>query len=44
MVLTNDPEPVWDKPVDVPEKWIQFVDENVSASKHFESLMDYNIG
>ena len=33
MVLTNDPEPVWDKPVDVPEKWIQSVDSNVLASK-----------
>ena len=44
MVLTNDPEPVWDKSVDVPEKWIQFIDENVSASKYFESLMDYNVG
>ena len=33
MVLTNDPEPVWDKPVDVPEKWIQFVDDNVLAGK-----------
>ena len=33
MVVTNDPEPVWDKPVDVPEKWIQSVDNNVLASK-----------
>ena len=29
MVLTFDPEPVWDKPVDVPEKWIQKVDLSV---------------
>lgn len=33
MVQTNDPEPVWDKPVDVPEKWIQTVDDNVYESK-----------
>ena len=26
-------KPVWDKPVDVDEKWIQFVDDNVLASK-----------
>ncbi len=32
MVLTNDPEPVWDKPVDVSEKWIETVDENVRES------------
>ncbi|MCJ1401864.1 hypothetical protein MMC11_005081 [Xylographa trunciseda] len=31
MVLTTDTEPVWDKPVDVPEKWIQSVDDNVLA-------------
>ena len=35
MVLTKDPEPVWDKEVAVDEKWIQFVDESVSASKLF---------
>ena len=35
MVQTNDPEPVWDKPVDVPEKWIQTVDDNVYTSKSF---------
>ncbi|KAM0795981.1 Fructosamine kinase-domain-containing protein [Usnea florida] len=32
MVKTEDQEgglPVWDKPVDVDEKWIQFVDDNV---------------
>ena len=33
MVLTLDPEPVWDKPVDVPEKWIQKVDPNVEKGK-----------
>lgn len=35
MVKTEDQEgkPVWDKPVDVDEKWIQFVDDNVSASE-----------
>lgn len=40
MVLTKDPEPVWDKEVDVAEKWIQFVDESVSASKLFLSDFD----
>ena len=29
MVRTLDPEPVWDKPVDVHEKWIQKVDPSV---------------
>ena len=38
MVLTNDTEPVWDKPVDVPEKWIDFVDDNVLASKLASSM------
>ena len=33
MVLTHDNEPVWDKPVDVPEKWIQNVDPSVAGSK-----------
>lgn len=34
MVKAEDQEgkPVWDKPVDVDEKWIQFVDENVAKS------------
>ena len=40
MVLTKDPEPVWDKEIDVPEKWIQFVDESVSASKLLISDFD----
>ena len=26
------PEVIWDKEIDVPEKWIQFVDDNVVAS------------
>ena len=38
MVLTMDTEPVWDKPVDVPEKWIEFVDDNVLASKLASSM------
>ena len=38
MVLTTDTEPVWDKPVDVPEKWIEFVDDNVLASKLASSI------
>ena len=29
MVQPHDTEPVWDKPPDVDEKWIQFVDDNV---------------
>lgn len=33
MAITVDPEPVWDKPNEVDEKWIQYVDENVAASK-----------
>lgn len=35
MVKAEDQEgkPVWDKPVDVDEKWIQFVDDNVIASE-----------
>ncbi len=40
MVLTKDPEPVWDKEVDVDEKWIQFIDESVSESKLFISDFD----
>ncbi|KAI4164977.1 MAG: hypothetical protein LQ342_001253 [Letrouitia transgressa] len=31
MAITVDPEPVWDKPNEVDEKWIQYVDENVAA-------------
>ena len=38
MVQTTDPEPVWDKPVDVPEKWVQFVDDNVLASKRLSTV------
>ena len=33
MVLTHDTEPVWEKPVDVPEKWIKAVDDNVLSSE-----------
>ena len=33
MVLTHDTEPVWRKPVDVPEKWIENVDPSVARSK-----------
>ena len=35
MVKAEDQEgkPVWDKPVDVDEKWIQFVDEIVAKSE-----------
>ena len=33
MVQSYDPEPVWHKPVDVPEKWIQHVDNNVLTSQ-----------
>lgn len=38
MVKAEDQEgkPVWDKPIDVDEKWIQFVDANVSASELFK--------
>ncbi|KAL8736538.1 MAG: hypothetical protein Q9181_002387 [Wetmoreana brouardii] len=32
MVKTNDPEVVWDKPNEVDDKWIQFIDDNVLAS------------
>ena len=41
MVKAEDQEgkPVWDKPVDVDEKWIQFVDDNVSASEPFVTEM-----
>jgi hypothetical protein len=33
MVRTPDPEPVWDEPNEVPERWIESVDESVLASK-----------
>lgn len=39
MVYTHDPEPVWDKEVDVPEKWIQSVDDTVAASMSFLVLI-----
>jgi hypothetical protein len=28
-----DPEPVWDKEIAVPEKWIQYVDDAVKESR-----------
>ncbi|KAL8772346.1 MAG: hypothetical protein Q9209_002558 [Squamulea sp. 1 TL-2023] len=31
MAITIDPELVWDQPNDVPEKWIETVDDNVVA-------------
>ncbi|KAL8933235.1 MAG: hypothetical protein Q9216_006458 [Gyalolechia sp. 2 TL-2023] len=31
MAITYDPEPVWDEPCKVPEKWIETVDDNVAA-------------
>ncbi|KAI4259556.1 MAG: hypothetical protein L6R42_004524 [Xanthoria sp. 1 TBL-2021] len=31
MAITVDPEPVWDQPNEVPEKWIETVDDNVAA-------------
>ncbi len=33
MVKTHDSEPVWDKPPDVDEKWIKYIDENVLVGK-----------
>ena len=44
MVRAEDQEgkPVWDKPVDVDEKWIQFVDDNVLASEPLVMLMAYH--
>ncbi|KAI9659639.1 MAG: hypothetical protein M1831_003720 [Alyxoria varia] len=35
MVTTHDPEPVWDKPPDVSEHWITFVDDNVLQGRSF---------
>lgn len=32
MMAESGPEVIWDKEIDVPEKWIQFVDDNVAAS------------
>ena len=37
MVITQDTEPVWEKPVDVPEKWIKSIDENILASEQTSS-------
>lgn len=33
MAITVDPEPVWDQPTDVSEKWIETIDETVAASE-----------
>ena len=33
MAITVDPEPVWDQPNDVPEEWIETVDDNVATSE-----------
>ena len=33
MVRTDDPEVVWDKPNDVDDKWISFIDHNVFTSR-----------
>ncbi|KAL8811067.1 MAG: hypothetical protein Q9200_002095 [Gallowayella weberi] len=32
MAITIDSEPVWDQPCEVPEKWIETVDEKVAAT------------
>lgn len=31
-MVDSAPDVIWDKEIDVPEKWIQFVDDNVVAS------------
>lgn len=41
MVRTDDPEVVWDKPNEVDNKWIQFIDDNVLASKLIYSSSPY---
>lgn len=33
MVRTDDPEVVWDKPNEVDDKWVSYIDDNVLASK-----------
>ena len=33
MVRTDDAEVVWDKPNEVDEKWVSYIDDNVLASK-----------
>lgn len=46
MVLaeTQDAEPVWDKEIDIPEKLIQFVDDNVAASMLLWAPLPFLIG
>ena len=43
MVLaeTQDAEPVWDKEIDIPEKLIQYVDDNVTASMLFLAQLPF---
>ncbi|KAL8846451.1 MAG: hypothetical protein Q9221_008459 [Calogaya cf. arnoldii] len=31
MAITIDPEPVWDQPIDVPEKWIKSVGQKIKG-------------
>ncbi len=39
MAITIDPEPVWDQPIDVPEKWIKSVNWNVRESESAKRLL-----
>ena len=32
-IKPDDPEPIWDKPNEVPQTWIETVDEHVVASQ-----------
>ena len=45
MVQTYDPEPVWDKPPDVDEKWIGYLDDSVTSKlpqgTQFKSISPY---
>ncbi|KAL8717053.1 MAG: hypothetical protein Q9225_005672 [Loekoesia sp. 1 TL-2023] len=34
MAITDDREPVWDQPIDVPERWIKVVDTNVAVTQN----------
>lgn len=45
MVKVEDQEgkPVWDRPVAVDEKWIQFVDECVSESKPIAAWFNWRL-
>ena len=40
MVQTNDPEVVWDKPNEVDDKWMEFIDDNVLKN----ALLSYTHG